>query len=179
MKVISVFGSASPVAGDADYEQARLVGRLLAEHGYAVATGGYVGTMEAVSLGASEAGGHVIGVTSAQIEAFRPISANPYVTQEIKYESLRERLTHLVINNDGMIALPGGIGTLAELSLAWNLIQVGELSPRPLVLLGGLWRETMATFINPAYVRQQHTTVIKHADTPVEAVQLVHTAINK
>lgn len=132
--------------GSGAYEEARRLGRLLAEAGYAVATGGYSGTMAAASQGAAEAGGHVIGVTSDQIERFRPLGPNEWVVEEVRYESLRDRLTHLVLHNDGMVALSGGIGTLAEVSLAWSWLQVGEISSRPLVLVGAHWRRTIQTY---------------------------------
>lgn len=95
-RIISVFGSSAPQPGSGAYEEARRVGELLAQAGFAVATGGYSGTMTAVSQGASEAGGHVIGVTSAQIEQFRPLGPNRWVAEEIKFETLRDRLLHLV-----------------------------------------------------------------------------------
>ena len=173
MKVVSVFGSASPKADDPDYLQAEQVGRLLAQAGYAVATGGYVGTMEAVSKGAAEAGGHVIGVVSDAIEAFRPIAPNPYITQEIRYATLRERLLHLVTENDGAIVLPGGVGTLAELALIWNSLQVNELSPRPVVLLGDLWRRTIETFNDLRYIKPETFELVIFAETPARAVQQV------
>ena len=173
MKVISVFGSASPQAGDLDYAQAEQVGRLLAQAGYAVATGSYVGTMEAVSKGAAEAGGHVIGIASDAIEAIRPIAPNQYVAEIIRYPTLRERLLHLVIYNDGAIVLPGGAGTLAELALLWNSVQVNELSPRPIVLLGDLWQQTIAVFDQPQYVKPATRQLLSFADTPADAVQQV------
>lgn len=173
MKVISVFGSASPKAGDDDYAQAQQVGKLLAEAGFAVATGGYVGTMEAVSKGASQAGGHVIGVTCEAIETFRPIQANQWVAEEINYKTLRERMLHLVLNNDGMVVLPGGIGTLVELSMAWNLLQVGEIEPRPLVLLGDLWRDTLDAFVQPAYVRPAHAELATLVATAEDAAATI------
>lgn len=168
--IIAVFGSASPTADSEAYRLAHQVGRLLAEAGFAVATGGYSGTMSAVSQGACEVGGHVIGVTSAQIERFRPLGCNEWVKEEIKYESLRERLLHLVTRNDGMIVLPGGVGTLSEMALAWSFIQVGEMPPRPLVLLGDLWRQTIESFFRPEYVRDSHLDLLHLANTPEEAV---------
>ncbi len=66
---VSVFGGSQPKEGDAAYTEAQELGRLLAERGHTVLTGGYIGTMEAVSRGANEAGGHVIGVTCEDIEA--------------------------------------------------------------------------------------------------------------
>jgi len=172
--VVSVFGSSAPSQGEADYEQARQLGALLAEAGYTVATGGYIGTMEATSRGALEAGGHVIGVTCEQLDEFRSLGPNSWVVQVIRYPTLRERLVHLVTENEGMIVLPGGIGTLSELALAWSLLQVGEIAPRPLILLGSLWRETMATFIRSNYVRAEHADLIRYADHPAEAVALLN-----
>lgn len=168
--VITVFGSSAPQAGSVDFEDARTVGRLLAEAGYAVATGGYSGTMTAVSQGASEAGGHVIGVTCAQIEQFRPLGPNQWVQEEIKYEMLSERLYHLVRHNDGMICLPGGIGTISEMTLAWSFLQVGEIELRPFALLGKLWPETVNAFFDPAYIKAKDMNLLYFADSPETAV---------
>lgn len=170
MKVISVFGSARPHPSSAAYQLAREVGRLLAEAGFAVATGGYMGTMEGVSEGAHLAGGHVIGVTSAQIESFRPIGPNPYVRQEVRFTTLRDRLLHLVLHNDGMIVLPGGIGTLAELAMAWNAVQTSEISPRPLILIGPAWRTLLHDFNDSTYVAPADFALLHFAETAAEAV---------
>jgi uncharacterized protein (TIGR00730 family) len=172
--VISVFGSSRPQPGSAAYEQARTVGRLLADAGFAVATGGYTGTMAAVSDGAASAGGHVIGVGCTQIERFRPGGLNQWVVEAIHYETLRERLYHLVVKNDGMIALPGGVGTLSEMALAWSLLQVGEVNRRPLVLLGGIWREAMEAFIDPDFVTADHAQLLRYAKTPEEALSFLN-----
>ncbi|KAA3663777.1 MAG: LOG family protein [Chloroflexi bacterium] len=172
-KVISVFGSSAPKPGSQPYDEAHTVGRLLAEAGFAVATGGYIGTMTAVSQGAAAAGGHVIGVTSDQIEQFRPIGPNEWITEEIRYVTLRDRLIHLVTKNDGMIVLPGGIGTLSEMSLAWSFLQAGEMSKRPLVLLGDLWQNTITTFNDPQYIREPHLALLNFADTPETAVSFI------
>lgn len=171
--VISVFGSSRPQPGSDSYEEARQVGKLLAEAGFAVATGGYTGTMEAVSDGAASAGGHVIGVGCTQIERFRPGGLNRWVVEAVQYDTLRERLYHLVVKNDGMIALPGGIGTLSEMALAWSLLQVGEVNERPLVLLGDIWREAMDAFIDPNFVDEDHARLLRYARTPQEAVSLL------
>lgn len=170
MKVISVFGSSAPQPDSPAFAEARLVGQLLAEAGFAVATGGYSGTMTAVSQGVAEAGGHVIGVTSAQIEQFRPLGPNAWVHEEIRYPTLRERLLHLVTQNDGMIVLPGGIGTLSEMALAWSFLQVGEMTVRPLAMLGALWPQTIRAFFDPVYIRPEHLELLYFADSPATAV---------
>lgn len=170
-RFISVFGSSAPQPGSQPYEEARLVGRLLAEAGFAVATGGYGGTMAAVSQGAAEVGGHVVGVTSAQIERFRPLGRNQWVAEEVKYDTLRDRLIHLVTKNDGMIVLPGGIGTLSEMTLAWSFLQVGEVAKQPLVLLGQQWRQMVENFYLPEYVREADLGLLSYADNPETAVK--------
>ncbi len=169
-KVIAVFGSARPTPGSADYEQARSVGKMLAEAGYAVATGGYCGAMEGASQGAAEAGGRAIGVLCDQIEQFRPEGANQWVTETIRYPTYRERMDHLVVNNAGIIALPGGIGTLGELTLAWGLAQIGEIPARPIAALGSIWREVIEGFAVPPYVSTVHLEMIRLVETPAQAV---------
>lgn len=171
--VISVFGSASPLPGSPGYETARVVGRLLAEAGFVVATGGYSGTMAGASQGAAEAGGHVIGVTSRRIEQFRPMPANQWVVEEIKYETLQERLMHLVMRNDGMIALPGGIGTLSETALAWSFMQVEEMPARPLVLVGKAWRDTIRAYSGTDRIRPRDMDLIYFATSPETAVSYI------
>jgi len=171
--VVAVFGAHTPKQDSTDYQRAKELGTLLAKAGFTIATGGYDGNMAGVSEGASLAGGHVIGVTSTLIEQSRGAKLNSWVDQEINYYSLQDRLVHLVVNNDAMIVLPGGIGTLAELALAWNLLQVGELAPKPLVLLGSMWRQTMDAFINLEFVKQQDLRFLKIVDSPKQAVDFI------
>src|SRR5574341_226917 len=119
---ISVFGGSQTKEGDAAYAEAQKLGRLLAEHGHIVLTGGYIGTMEAVSRGAREAGGHVIGVTCSEIERWRPIGANQWVKEEWKKETLMERLHSLVHESDAAFALREGAGMLTGIDLMSNAI---------------------------------------------------------
>lgn len=168
--IISVFGSSSPLPDSDLYMEARQLGTYLAEAGFAVATGGYGGTMAAVSQGASEAGGQVIGVTSAHMEKWRPTPPNEWVAEEVRLSSQRERLLHLVMNNDGMIALPGGIGTLSEVGLAWSLMQTGEMAARPLVLLGPLWRETIRVYSQSEFIRPRDMDLLYLATSAETAV---------
>ncbi len=172
-KIISVFGSAGPRPGSADYEAARTTGRLLAKASLVVQTGGYSGIMAGASQGAREAGGHVVGVTSAQIEQFRPTPPNAWVVEEIKFPTLRERLFYLMDHCHGAIVMPGGIGTLSELALMWSMVQVGELTPRPIVAVGGLWQRTLAAFVDEAYIQPAHqgyVTLVRTADEAVKKI---------
>jgi uncharacterized protein (TIGR00730 family) len=173
MQVISVFGSSKPRPGSTQFAEAFEVGRLLAEHGLAVATGGYGGTMAAVSQGAADAGGHVIGVTSKVIEQFRQAQPNPWIREEIKYDSLWDRLNHLVRHNAGMIVLPGGIGTMSEMALAWSFLQVGEIGPRPLSLLGNIWQDTLKTFFDPLNIKEADMELLYFATSAETAVSYI------
>ena len=144
---ISVFGGSQPKPGEPIYEDAVRLGKFIGQAGYTLLNGGYIGTMEALSRGAFEVGGHVIGVTCDQIEAWRPVKANPWVTEVWHYPSLQERLFALIENCDACLALPGGVGTLTEISLTWNLLLTNVLPPRPLILIGAAWQATIQQFI--------------------------------
>ena len=148
---ISVFGGSQPKEGSTAYAEAQNLGRLLAQRGHTVLTGGYVGTMEAVSRGAHEAGGHVIGVTCEDIEAWRPIKANAWVKEERRKKTLIERLDSLITGCDAAMALPGGAGTLTEISLMWNLMIVESIHRRPLILIGRGWQSTLDQFFKEFY----------------------------
>lgn len=173
MPIISVFGSATPQPGSADYDMAYQMGKHLAESGFSVQTGGYNGLMAAASHGAADAGGHVIGVTCQQIEDYRPSPPNQWVMEEIKHQTLNQRLAYVVEKNDGIIVMPGGVGTLTELALSWSLVQVGEISPRPIIAVGELWARTLQAFISPDYVLPQTAARVQIAATPKDAVSLL------
>jgi uncharacterized protein (TIGR00730 family) len=143
---ISVFGGSRSKAGQPAYTEAQRLGQLLAGAGFTVLTGGYIGTMEAVSRGACEAGGHVIGVTCDEIENWRPGRANAWVLEEMRFSSLRERLFALIDNCDAALALPGGAGTLAEIAVMWSHLLTSSIPPRPLILIGPGWETAMQAF---------------------------------
>jgi len=145
MKRVTVFGSSSPRPGDETYQMAHRLGQLLGEKGFTVLTGGYMGTMEAVSQGANQAGAYVIGVTCQEIERWRPIRANQWVQEELTCETLKDRLFTLIEQCDAAITLPGGPGTLAEFAVLWNLLIIAALPPKPLILVGEGWQRTVDT----------------------------------
>jgi uncharacterized protein (TIGR00730 family) len=132
----AVFGSARLRPGDGEYEEARRLGELLARAGWSVCTGGYQGAMAAASEGAAAAGGHVVGVTVVGWSS--RLAPNEWVGEERAAESLIARVAEL-LESDAWVAVAGGIGTLAEVALAWNLLQTGDIGSRPLVLVGPRW----------------------------------------
>jgi uncharacterized protein (TIGR00725 family) len=145
---VTIFGGSKPKSGEPDYEEALKLGVYLGDACCAVLTGGYIGTMEAVSRGAALVGGHVIGVTCDEIESWRPVAPNPWVMEERRYPTLRKRLYALIEDCDVAMALPGGIGTLAEISVMWSQLQTGASTPRPLILIGRGWEVTMKVFFD-------------------------------
>lgn len=157
---ITVFGGSQPTPGNPVYQDALHLGKLIAQAGYTLLNGGYIGTMEALSRGVAEEGGHVIGVTCDQIETWRPVKANPWVTEEWHYATFQERIFALIEKCDACLALPGGVGTLAELVLTWNLLLIRILPPRPLILIGSGWQAVIDKFLSeqgefiPAVQRQ-------------------------
>jgi uncharacterized protein (TIGR00730 family) len=145
--MVTVFGSAKPVSGDSAYTEAMSLGEQLARLQLGVVTGGYMGTMEAVSKGSAEAGGYVVGVTCEEIENWRPTSHNAWVHEVIHCTSLAERIRRLIQEGTvGLIALPGGIGTLAEIVLYWNHVIIHPEDRRPLIFIGQAWKATIQAF---------------------------------
>jgi len=119
MKRVTVFGSSKCSPGDPAYESAYKIGQLLGEFKFSVATGGYQGTMEAISKGASEYSVEVMGCTTPDLFLGRK-GGNQYLNNEIKSTELSERIGNLIKYSNIIIVLPGTIGTLTELLLVWN-----------------------------------------------------------
>jgi uncharacterized protein (TIGR00730 family) len=130
---ITVFGSARTGTDDAVYEQARMIGRKLAEAGYAVITGGGPGTMEAANRGCREGGGLSVG---CNIELPHEQGMNPYVDMGVEFRYFFARKVMFVKYADGFVILPGGFGTMDELFEALTLIQTGKVRHFPVVLVG-------------------------------------------
>jgi uncharacterized protein (TIGR00725 family) len=135
-KIVTVFGSSRPRGGDAEYEEARELGKRLAERGFAVCTGGYGGVMEAVSRGAKEAGGKTYGVTAE----FFQRKANEWVDVEVRKKTWQERLFGLIEMGDGYVACKGGTGTLVELAVVWEMLNKSVMEAKPFVVFGDFWQ---------------------------------------
>ena len=127
---VTVFGSARIGRADAAYEQARLCGRLLAEAGFAVVTGGGPGVMEAANRGAKEGGGYSVGFN---IELPHEQAPNPYIDLGLTFRHFYARKVMLVKAAEGFILFPGGFGTLDELFESLTLIQTDKVREFPVV----------------------------------------------
>ena len=130
---VAVFGSARISRESAEYATALEVGRLLAEAGYAVITGGGPGVMEAANRGAFEASGTSVGLG---IELPFETGLNDYIDVGINFRYFFARKTMFVKYSEGFIVLPGGFGTLDELFEALTLAQTKKVTEFPVVLIG-------------------------------------------
>jgi uncharacterized protein (TIGR00730 family) len=168
-RTVAVFGSSRTSNPSVEWSVAEDVGRRLAVAGFAVITGGYGGTMEAVSKGASEQGGHVVGVVAPRLFPERT-GANPFVDELIEANDLLDRIGKLIDRADGVIALPGSIGTAAELMIAWNhnyLRRHNRQPTLPTVAVGPEWKALIENMIETARAEPGD---IRIEDQPEEAV---------
>lgn len=167
---VTVFGSSQVTPGEAVYQDALRLGRLLAQGGYTVCSGGYTGVMEAVSRGAAEAGGSVIGIT---VEAWASRQQpNAWVAKEVVTPHLFERLMRLV-ESDAYVALQGGPGTLGEVALAWNLFTTGSIPVRPLILVGPEWRHLVRCFTSGLRIQPGDLALLRFAETVEDVLPLL------
>lgn len=168
-RIVTIFGGSKCRDLDPEYAQARRVGQLLAEAGYTICTGGYLGVMEAASRGAREAGGRVLGIVMNQFKA----EPNRYLTDKVATPHFYERLQRLITRSVGFVAIRGGMGTVTELSLVWNKIQTGVIEPRPLVLLGDCWPPIVREWQRHLAVSERDIAALDFAGTAEEAVSII------
>jgi uncharacterized protein (TIGR00730 family) len=172
---VSVFGSARIAEGHDHWEKAEQVGRLLAEAGFAVVTGGGPGAMEAANKGAAAAGGLSVGLG---IELPFESGLNPHVELGVNFRYFFVRKTMFVKYSQGFIVLPGGFGTFDELFEALTLVQTQKVTSFPLVLLGsaywsGLMEWLRETVQGDGKIGPADLDLIAVTDDPEEAVRLM------
>src|SRR5215831_9227271 len=170
--IVTVFGSSRPREDDPDYEQARVLGRALAKHGFAVCSGGYAGIMEAVSRGAKEAGGRTIGITAR----FFRSRANAWIDEEIRVPTWQDRLFELVKRGLGYVTCPGGSGTLVELAVVWEMLNKGVMKKKPIAVFGDFWRPVIecvreAELAHASRSSEREEGLIHIASSPREAAE--------
>lgn len=168
-RIVTIFGGSRCDESCTEYAQARRVGQLLAEAGYTICTGGYLGVMEAASRGAREKGGRVLGIVMNQFKA----EPNRFLTDKVATEHFYERLQRLITRSVGFIALRGGMGTVTEVSLVWNKLQTRVIEPRPVVLLGDCWPPVVEAWRQHLVVSDKDIAVMDFAETPEQAVSII------
>ena len=138
MKKVCVFGTYRNLGKKEKADIVKL-GRLLAEKGIVVVSGGLGGSMEDVSKGAKSAGGKTIGVTYYKYEDVSK-GTNKFIDEEIKTKDIFERIGKMMEISDGFIALQGGTGTLLELAAILEHINKGMMPPKPIIAIGDFWK---------------------------------------
>ena len=135
-KIITSFGSAFITSDEPLYSEIEELGKAIAEKGWTVCSGGYMGSMEAISKGAKYAGGKTIGVTVKEWTSI----PNQYIDEEVKMRNLMERIVELVGIADAYIIFKGGTGTLVEISVALELMNKKAMGEKRVIFYGDFWR---------------------------------------
>ena len=169
-KMITVFGGSRCSSEAQEYKEALELGRLLVEAGFGVCSGGYWGVMEAISRGAHEAGGHVLGFTMTQFKG----EHNPYLKKIVPSKDFYSRLQGLIRQSMGYVAMRGGMGTMTEVSLVWNKLVTGVLPRRPLILVGESWPRAIACLREHLVISDDDMSHLSFAATAAEAVALLN-----
>jgi uncharacterized protein (TIGR00730 family) len=135
---VTIFGSARAKPRTMAYEETKRVSKALAEMGCDIITGGGPGLMQAANQGVARAGNesHSVGI---RVELPFEQDVNPFVDHAFEHKTFFTRLHHFVLASDAFIVAPGGIGTVLETTMIWQLLQVGHLSNTPLILVGKMW----------------------------------------
>jgi len=172
---VAVFGSARIRPDDEEYRLGVEIGRLLAEDGYAVITGGGPGAMEAANKGAYLGGGTSVGLG---IELPFETGLNEYVDLGVNFRYFFARKTMFLKYSQGFIVLPGGFGTLDELFEAVTLAQTQKVTRFPVVLIGtdywgGLIDWLRESVLARGMIREDDLNRLVLTDDPVEAVRTV------
>ena len=166
-RAVTVFGGSRVCPDSMEYNEARRLGGLLASNGFVLFNGGYYGTMEAAARGAKEVGGRTVGCT-VDLLAGRP--PNEWLDEEQRSTSLFLRLERLTARADAFIALRGGVGTLLEVALVWNLAQLDGRARKPVILVGAAWQEVLRVLSRELYVRSEDLAHMETVDSVDEAV---------
>jgi len=172
---VSVFGSARTGEDNENYAAAREVGRLLAEAGFEVITGGGPGIMEAANRGAFEAGKVSVG---CNIELPFEQMPNPYQNKFLTFKYFFVRKTMFIKYSNAYIIFPGGFGTMDELFEALTLIQTRKIRNFPVVLFGTqYWRGLLAwlssTMLNEKNINREDLSLLHLTDSPKDAVDFI------
>jgi uncharacterized protein (TIGR00730 family) len=156
---VTIFGSARAKVGTFGYDETRRVSAALAEMGCDIITGGGPGLMQAANEGAAAAG----GVQSVGIRVDLPFEqdVNAFVTEAFEHRTFFTRLHQFVLTSDAFVVAPGGIGTVLETMMIWQLLQVKHLDDTPLILVGKMW---------PGLIEWARTWMVS-ADSPLASAE--------
>lgn len=173
---VTIFGSARLKAGSFGYEATRHVAAALAEMGCDIITGGGPGLMQAANEGAASIPGsvHSVGI---RVDLPFEQEVNSFVSQAFEHRTFFTRLHQFVLSSDAFVVAPGGIGTVLEAMLIWQLLQVNHLKNCPFIMVGAMWpglvqwaRDSMLT-TDPPLANQQDMNIPLCVSSAAEVIQ--------
>ena len=172
---VTIYGSAVATPDQADYQNARQIASLLGKQGFNIVTGGGPGMMEAANLGASEAGVKSIGLN---IQLPKEQKCNTYSNLTISFNHFFVRKVMLVKYASAFVIMPGGMGTLDELTEVLTLIQTNKIKPFPVILFNStFWRGLLdwlqSTVLLPGYISESDLQLLRISDQPEDILDIV------
>ena len=182
---VTIFGSARAKPGTFAYDEVKRVAKALAEMGCDIITGGGPGLMQAANEGAAAANApernHSVGI---RVDLPFEQEVNPFVEQAFEHKTFFTRLHHFVLTSDAYVVSPGGIGTVLELMLIWQLLQVKHVRDTPLILVGKMWPDlvgwarTHLLGSQPPLVNAEDLAIPRCVNTGDEAIALLREHFN-
>ena len=174
---VAIFGSARAQPGTFVYEEVKRSAAAFAEMGCDIVTGGGPGLMQAANEGARASGAsESVGI---RVELPFEQDVNPFVAQAFEHETFFTRLHHFAIASDAFVVVPGGIGTVLEMMMIWQLLQVRHMDNVPLILVGKMWRGlvdwTTTSMLDPrlALASEEDLRIPQCVDTADEAIAMI------
>ncbi len=177
---VTIFGSARAKPGTYVYDEVKRAAAALTGMGCDIITGGGPGLMQAANEGAVESGAperdHSVGI---RVDLPFEQGVNPFVEQAFEHKTFFTRLHHFVLVSDAFIVAPGGIGTVLELMMVWQLLQVRHLHDTPLILVGPMWADLVdwarAHLLSPglALANPEDVAIPRCVNTADEAIALI------
>jgi uncharacterized protein (TIGR00730 family) len=175
---VTIFGSARAKPGSPPYEETKRAAAALAAMGCDIITGGGPGLMQAANEGAAAAPERAQSV-GIRVELPFEQNVNAFVSQAFEHRTFFTRLHQFVLTSDAYIVAPGGIGTVLETMMIWQLLQVRHLQGAPLILVGRMWpgfvewaREAMLSY-DPPLANADDFTIPHCVDGADEAIQII------
>jgi uncharacterized protein (TIGR00730 family) len=172
---VSIFGSSRAKPGDEVYQNAEQIGKLLAENGFGVITGGGPGVMEAANKGAASVGGKSIGLN---IELPLEQTPNPYTNINLTFHYFFVRKVMFIKYAVAYIILPGGFGTMDELFESITLIQTHKIRPFPVILVGSEYWKGLLDWIKGVLLKEGRISpsdleIFQQIDQPEEIIKTI------
>jgi uncharacterized protein (TIGR00730 family) len=176
---VAIFGSARAQPGTFVYDEVKRVAAAVAAIGCDIVTGGGPGLMQAANEGARSAGAS--GSVGIRVELPFEQDVNPFVEQAFEHETFFTRLHHFALASDAFVVVPGGIGTVLETLMIWQLLQVRHMDNVPLVLVGKMWQGLVdwarTSMLDPrlALANDEDLRIPQCVETADEAIAMVRT----